>query len=265
MLIETMKVVAEPRITDEHLFLAISHIFTYSKIVEGLDPNLDLMKHLFWLSTLFVESRHPIIFEGALLFLSNCIRRLYMSQFENESEVSLITTLLKERKFADTFLRKMEHLSDIVWNEDNFTHILVSIINKGLSNPFIKSTAFDFLKMMFRNSYFEHQIDPKSDHYLCYMFLLYFILSSSQFGELLGDVDFEGEMVTIENKNTIPKILSEWLSSDKEDANITLYQGALLFKCAVTDEPSKFRFALIIRHLLKVRPICCLLYTSRCV
>lgn len=35
MIIETMKVIAEPRVTDEHIFLAISHIFTYSKIVEG--------------------------------------------------------------------------------------------------------------------------------------------------------------------------------------------------------------------------------------
>ncbi|CAI4776024.1 BDM_1a_G0048530.mRNA.1.CDS.1 [Saccharomyces cerevisiae] len=262
MLIETMKVIAEPKITDEHLFLAISHIFTYSKIVEGLDPNLDLMKHLFWFSTLFLESRHPIIFEGALLFVSNCIRRLYMAQFENESETSLISTLLKGRKFAHTFLSKIENLSGIVWNEDNFTHILIFIINKGLSNPFIKSTAFDFLKMMFRNSYFEHQINQKSDHYLCYMFLLYFVLNCNQFEELLGDVDFEGEMVNIENKNTIPKILLEWLSSDNENANITLYQGAILFKCSVTDEPSRFRFALIIRHLLTKKPICALRFYS---
>ena len=75
-----------------------------------MDPNLDLMKHLFWFSTLFLESRHPIIFEGALLFVSNCIRRLYMAQFENESETSLISTLLKGRKFAHTFLSKIENL-----------------------------------------------------------------------------------------------------------------------------------------------------------
>ncbi|EJS41849.1 ira2p [Saccharomyces arboricola H-6] len=256
MLVETMKVVAEPKVTDEHLFLAISHIFTYSKIVEGLDPNLGLMKHLFWLSTLFLKSRHPIIFEGALLFVSNCVRRLYMSQFENESEKCLITTLLGERKFASIFLSKIDNISGIVWNEENFTHIVVSVINKGLCNPFIRSTAFDFLKMMFRNSYFEYQIDSASDHYLCYMLLLYFVLSSTQFEELLGDVDFEGEMVTLENENTIPKILLEWLSSDKEDANISLYQCALLFKCSVTDEPSKFRFALIVRHLLRVKAIC---------
>lgn len=90
------------------------------------------------------------------------------------------------------------------------------------------------------------------------MLLLYFVLSSNQFGELLGDVDFEGQMVAIENENTIPKVLLDWVSSDKDDANISLYQCAVLFKCSVTDEPSMFRFALIIRHLLRVKPICAL-------
>ncbi|QID87911.1 Ras GTPase activating protein ira2 [Saccharomyces pastorianus] len=256
MIIETMKVVAEPRVTDEQVFLVISHIFTYSKIVEGLDPNLDLMKHLFWFSTVCLESKHPIIFEGALLFVSSCMRRLYMSQFENESETSLSTTLLKERKFASTLLCEIESINGIVWNGDNFTHIIVSIVNRGLCNPFIRNTALDFLKMVFKNSYFEHQIDRTSDHYLCYMFLLYLLLSSTQFEEVLGDVDFEGETISIENENTIPKVLLEWLSSDKEDSNISLYQGAVLFRSSVIDEPSKFRFGLIVRHLLNVKPIC---------
>lgn len=179
-----------------------------------------------------------------------------MSQFENESETSLIRSLLKERKFASTLLCEIESIDGIVWNGDNFTHIIVFIVNKGLCNPFIRSTAFDFLKMVFKNSYFEHQIDRTSDHYLCYMFLLYFLLSSTQFEEVLGDVDFEGEMVPIENENTIPKVLLEWLSSDNEDPNISLYQCAVLFKSSVTDEPSKFRFALIVRHLLNVNPVC---------
>lgn len=62
MIIETMKVIAEPRVTDEHIFLAISHIFTYSKIVEGFDPNLDLMKHLFWFSTNLPRIKTPYYF-----------------------------------------------------------------------------------------------------------------------------------------------------------------------------------------------------------
>lgn len=86
--------------------------------------------------------------------------------------------------------------------------------------------------------------------------MLYLLLSSTQFEEVLGDVDFEGETISIENENTIPKVLLEWLSSDKEDSNISLYQGAVLFRSSVIDEPSKFRFGLIVRHLLNVKPIC---------
>lgn len=256
LLIETMKVIAEPHVTDELVFLHIAHTFTYSKLVQGIDPSLDLAKQLFWLSTAMVESPHPVIFEGALLFMSNSLACLYQNHFGSTSvNSSLISTLIKSRTFAKTLLDELESLGGAVWDEQNFTHNILMLFSRGLSIPSAKSAAIDSLQSLFGYSCQEHQMNPDSRHYFCYMFFLYLFHAPEQFNEAMRTAGIEGEMIDLHNSNKIPRALADWLSSDQCCPNITLYQGAILFSSSVSDEPCKLRFALIMRYLMKVKPL----------
>lgn len=255
LLDETMKVVAEPHVTDELVFLQIAHTFTYSKIVEGLDPSLDLLKQLFWLSTVLVESPHPVIFEGALLFMSNCLSCLYKHHFKASTDGRLLTSvLIDSRTFANTLLEEVEAFGGGCWNEQNFAHNILSLITRGLSIPFAKSAALDSLHSFFESSWHEHEIHPASTHYLCYMFLLYLCQSPEQFLDTLKEVGIQDETINLDDHNKLPKSLADWLSSDRCCPNITLYQGAVLFNSSISDEPCKLRFELVMRHLIKVKP-----------
>lgn len=255
LLCETMKVIAEPQVTDELIFLQIAHIFTYSKLVQGIDTSLDLLKQLFWLSAAVVESPHPVVFEGGLLFMSNTLACLYQSHFESKNdEPSLTSTLIRYRNFANTLLEELESLGGAVWDEQNFTHNTLALFSRGLSISTAKSAALESLQSLFGNSYREHGMNPESRHYLCYMFFLYLFLAPEQFTETLRVAGIEDEMVDLHDNNKIPKVLADWLSSDKCCPNITLYQGAILFSSSVSDEPCKLKFALIMRFLMKARP-----------
>lgn len=255
LLDETMKVVAEPRITDELMFLQIAHIFTYSKIVEGLDPSLDLVKQLFWLSTAMVESPHPVIFEGSLIFMTNCLACLYEYHFSSNTDNSTLTAaLMKSRRFARTLLVELENLGSGRWDEQNFTHNILALISRGLSIPLAKSGALESLSSLFRYSCRERHMNQDSTHYLCYMFLLYLFQSQEQFIETLKDNNFDEEMIAFDDNNQMPQRLADWLSSDKCCPSITLYQGAVLFNSSISDEPCKLRFALAMRYLISVAP-----------
>ncbi|CAI4055633.1 GTPase-activating protein IRA1 SKDI_02G2510 [Saccharomyces kudriavzevii IFO 1802] len=257
LLVETMKVFAEPVVDDEQMFIIIAHIFTYSKIVEGLDPSSDLMKELFWLATICVESPHPLLFEGGLLFMVNCLKQLYTVHLQLDFDgKSLARKLMESRKFAATLLTKLESYNGCIWNEDNFPHIILGFIANGLSIPVVKGAALDCLQALFKNTYYERKSNPKSSDYLCYLFLLHLVLSPEQLSTLLLEIGFEDELLPLNNTIKVPLTLINWLSSDSEKSNIVLYQGALLFSCIMSDEPCKFRFALLMRYLLKVNPIC---------
>ena len=54
----------------------------------------------------------------------------------------------------------------------------------------------------------------------------------------------------------IPVNLLCWLPSDSKSSNISLYQGSLIFNSKSTDEQARFKFALIMRYLLAVNPVC---------
>ena len=257
LLVETMKVFAEPVVDDEQMFIIIAHVFTYSKIVEGLDPSSELMKELFWLATICVESPHPLLFEGGLLFMVNCLKRLYTVHLQLGFDgKSLAKKLMESRNFAATLLAKLESYNGCIWNEDNFPHIILGFIANGLSIPVVKGAALDCLQALFKNTYYERKSNPKSSDYLCYLFLLHLVLSPEQLSTLLLEVGFEDELVPLNNTLKVPLTLINWLSSDSDKSNIVLYQGALLFSCVMSDEPCKFRFALLMRYLLKVNPIC---------
>lgn len=257
LLTESMKVISNPHVGDEEVFLYISHIFTYSKIVEGLPPNLYLMKQLFWFAACVVESPHPIVFEGGLLFLSNCLKRLYMYKFEScQGSMALGPMLIQARKFAEPLLLELEGFGGIAWTQDSFSEVLISIIIRGLAIPFVKPTAIDCLEQFFRNAYYEHRIHPESDDYLSYMFLLLLLSSPDEFADILNAVEYEEGMLSLDESNKLPVDLMNWLSSDGCYSNIALYQCAVLFGSTASDEQTKLRFAMIMKHLLKTNPVC---------
>lgn len=256
LLEETLKVFADPHLTDKQLFLLIAHVFTYSKVVEGLDPSLELMKQLFWLSTVFVESPNPVIFEGGMLFMINCLNRLYDNHFEKSQERLLIPILMKSRFFVKSYLAELEGYSGGIWSEVNFAHNILLIVCRGYSVPSLKSAAMEFLLVQFRNAYREHERYPESAHFLCYLFFLYLSLPSDKFRSLLQEVNLADDLIALDNNNLLPRCLVKWISTNRECPNITLYQGAVLFNSNLSDEPCKLRFALVMRFLVKTNPPC---------
>lgn len=256
LLSKSIAVIADPKVYETQYFLIIAHVFTYSKIVEALDPSRELVKQLFWLSSIFVLSAHPIIFEGGLIFLVNSLKRMYMANFEDSSSTKLIVpTLLDSRKFAEPILLEFDKLHNVSWNEDNFTHILLSAICKGLSIPFVKDTAVYSLEHLFRNSYYEHTLNSNSTDYLSYLLLMYLVLNTGQFNKMLNAVEFEEDGILLDESNRLPLSLVEWLLSNDSNSQITLYQCAMIFSSQIFDEASKYRFLLVVKHLLQCNPL----------
>ncbi|KAL3241122.1 Inhibitory regulator protein IRA2 [Nakaseomyces bracarensis] len=255
LLAETMKIFAEPVVTDEQLFVGISHIFTYSKIVAGLDPAGEMLSRMFWLSTVFVESSHPILFEGGLQFMINCLNYLYEYHFKNGANNTLLAEhLMEKRKFASFLLDELEGHSDCLWTKDNFDHLILGFITRGLSLAVLRGVALECLVTICKYSYREHTVISKAKHYLNYLFFLFLVSSQDSFLSLLEEFGIDDEFVELDDNNKAPKSLIDWISSDNECANITLYQGAMLFASTASDEPSKLRFELLTRYLLNVNP-----------
>lgn len=253
---ETIKVSSIPVVNEETTFLLISHIFAYSKVVDGLHPPSPLIRKMFWFSTIFLESKHPILFESGLLLLSMCFRKLYIYRFDDNSKVGpIIPLLMGERKFAARFLTEIDETYGIVWTESNFTPLIISFVIRGFSIPFIRSNAIAFLTMQFRHNYFESLIDRTSKEYFPYVTLLYLLFGTEQFIEILEDVDFDQDFVYLDQHIKIPEVVLKWLSEDSDAAQVTLFQCAVLFSSTVTDEPFKLRFSLILEWLLNKNPI----------
>lgn len=257
LLVETMKLCASPILTEETLSLSVAHSFTYSKIVEGLDPSLELIKQLFWLSTTAIESPHQIQFESGMLFMINCLDKLYASHFENTANNKrLPEILMNSRIFASGLLEGLEDIAGVTWTNSNFPHILIGFIMRGLSIPVLKGPSIECLKSLFRNSYLEMERDLTTKTFFCYLFTIYLLFNSDQFRTSLDESNIHEDMVTLDDHNQIPKRLADWLASDHICSNIALYQGALLFSSSISDDGCKLRFALIMRYLLLSNPVC---------
>ena len=257
LLVETMKAFARPVLNEETLFLTVAHIFTYSKIVEGLDSSIELVKQLFWFSTIILESEQPMQFESGVLFMANCLNRIYSSHLMNDdSKKSLPQVLMDARGFANDLLLELESLKGVVWSVYNFPHLVTGFIIRGLSIPVVKTTLLECLKRLFKNSYREEQVRKTDDSSFCYLFTIYLLFSAEQFSKFLKESDYVDDMVFLDDNNKIPRQLAEWLSSDVECSNIALYQGALLFGSSMSDTSCKARFTLIMRYLLRAKPLC---------
>lgn len=254
---ETIKVSSIPVVNEETTFLLIAHIFCFSKIVDGLHPSSPIIKKMFWFATIFLESKHPILFESGLLLMSMCLRKLYVYRFDDSLEMGpVIPQLMEDRKFADRFLCEIDETYGVSWNITNFTSIIISFVIRGFSIPFIRSNALSFLSMQFKHNYYEHLIDNTSEQFYPYMFLMYLLFGTEQFIEILEDSDYEEKIVYLDQHIRIPMSLLEWLGKDNEASQATLFQCAALFSSTVTDEPFKLRFSLILEWLLNENPLC---------
>lgn len=257
LLAETMNVIAMPSVTELSTFLIIAHTFTYGKLVEGLDPSLDLAKQLFWFSTVVSDSVHSVVFEGGLIFMTNCLNRLYQVHFQNsDGERTLTSVLIESRVFGSSILDEFEKYGGPCWTEKNFSHNILALISRGLSIPFVKSEALDCLASIFKNTFREHQTRKSSSHYLCYMFFMFLFQAPEQYVMTLESAEFEDDFVELNENYKLPKTLADWLSSNDCCSRITLYQSAILFNSSISDEPCKLRYSLVLRYLIKKNPIC---------
>lgn len=256
LLSESMQVFAMPVLNEDTIFLTIAHTFALSRLVEGMDPTLPIVKEMFWLAITLLDSPHPVLFESALIFITNCLRQLYLVNFDVHHEKNVPTALIDGREFASNLLNELDDYIGVKWTVTNFPHIIANHIIRGLSIPVIKGTSPFCLKLLFENSYKEHLLNMNSNQYLVYLYLLYLLSTPEEFHHILHDNDINHKYIKLDGHNKIPEILADWISSDGECSNIALYQSARLFSSPISDEPCKYRFSLVVRYLLERNPIC---------
>ena len=254
---ETTKVVSLPITTDENMFTIMSHCFTFTVIVDGLDPLSYLIERLFWLSFLLINTYDAAVYEGALVLMSKTLIKLSESrQHDTRTHLTSVDILLDSRKFASNIFDQIDEINNTVWNKDNFPHILVSIISSGYLISSIRHVSVDCLKKIFMDLFLEEKQHNISTNYQCYMFILFLFVDNEEFLSILKKVEYNGEVILLSKDFKIPVNLLCWLASDSKSSNISLYQGSLIFNSKSTDEQARFKFALIMRYLLAVNPVC---------
>lgn len=257
LLIETIKVVSSPITTDENMFTIISHCFTFNIIVDGLEPSSYLIKRLFWLSVILINTYDIVVYEGALLLMSKTLNKISMyCQTDGENYANSINILLESRKFASNIFKQVDEINNTIWNQDNFPHILTSIISSGYSVSSIRHISIDCLQTIFMNLFLEEVHHNIPTNYRCYMFVLFLLINNEEFMNMLKKVGYAEEFVVLSKDYKIPADLLCWLASDSISSNISLYQGSLLFNNKATDEQVRFKFSLIMRYLLATNPVC---------
>ncbi|AMD22856.1 HHR087Cp [Eremothecium sinecaudum] len=249
LLTQTMKVMAVPCITEELLFYAISHVFAYSRIVDGLKPSSELLPQLFWLSTTYMRSPNTMIYQGGLLLMVNSCQRLKLGNTEDNRPKSIFAYLYSRREFFKPVLDELESLLKLHFNDRNFAHVLITFISKGLLVPFVRGIAIDALTKFFKLTYAEFQ-ESGSNEYLVFLLFLYIVQRPDHFEKLKNEVGIDSTVVLLDDDATkIPQVLLTWLESGECSAEITLYQTAVYFASRSSDEPSKARFLLLLKHL----------------
>ncbi|CEP64236.1 RasGAP domain-containing protein LALA0_S10e05600g [Lachancea lanzarotensis] len=253
MLLQTIKTVAEPYISDELVFLMISHCFTYSKVVLGLQPHSTLLKRLFWLATTFIQSPNTVFYHGGLLFMANAVKRISDADRSTE-RVSLRTLLFASRGFAEPLLIELEAMSELKWTEENFPHIFLNLISKGMIIPHVKPTSVECLNLMLTLAYQDLKYSIGDSH-LCYLLIVYQVSRPSKLSTVLAELKVDDELCYFDEHNFVTKSLLEWIESDSETSLIALYQASVYFATGSSDELSKTRYLLLIQHLVKINPM----------
>ncbi|KAM3161127.1 Ras-GAP domain-containing protein [Lachancea thermotolerans] len=252
LLLQTIKTIAEPYINDEQLFFVISHAFTYSKVVLGLSPSSPLLKQLFWLATTFAQSPNTIFYHGGLLFMANSVKRICSDRSLGGGE-PFPQLLISSRRFADALFAELEAMVAVQWTVQNFPHIVLNLVSKGMLVPHIKTTAVDCLKLFLTLSYKDLSYGPSED-FMCYLLFFYLVSRPSKLSASLEELQVEHKVVYLDEQNFVIESLLEWLQSGSEVSLIALYQASVYFASGVSDELSKLRYLLLVERLVQSRP-----------
>ncbi|SCU84295.1 LAMI_0C06964g1_1 [Lachancea mirantina] len=252
LLRQTIKVIAEPYVSDELLFFTISHAFTYSKIVQGLKEDSTLLRQLFWLATTFTQSSNTIFYHGGMLFMANAVKRIFSLKEKDGSSLQAI--LFEGRSFAEKDLIELESMSNLRWTEENFPHIILNMISKGLLIPYIKVNAVECLSLFFSLSKQKLNENKRKD-YMCYLLFLYLVLRPSKLKALLDEEGLMENVVHLDDQNCAPSELLDWLESDSKNSLVALYQASVYFASGVSDELSKIRYLLLVNNMAKKKPL----------
>lgn len=257
LLHQTMRIVAIPEVNDEQLFFTISTFFTYTKAVRGVDPQSPLLPKLFWLASSISFSVNVMIYQSGLLFMSSTAQHLSLGNMERiekgETPEPLIKQLIGSRTFADDILRQVEAMSDLKVTEQNFSHVMINLIGKGLLIPYTRSSSLSSLMIFFKLFYFELMYGPNED-YLIFMFFIFILQRPAVFFKCMEDVDMDTNVCNLDEGNRIHKNLLDWLVSSSPDAQMALYQSSIYFSSKATDEQSKSRFMLVYKYLMEKNP-----------
>lgn len=257
LLSETVKVAASPITDDENMFSIVSHCFAYGVIVEGLNPSSYLIGHLFWLAVALIDTHNSAIYEGALLLISKTLIKISEDSLGGtRKHNNSVDILLNSRKYTADLFKQLDETHSIVWNQENFPHILGRIMSSGFSIVSIRRITVHCLKTIFIDSFLEEKMYGISTNYQCYMFLLFVMVNNEEFLSTLKEIEYKDEMLPLSKECHIPAKLLQWLASDDDSSNISLYQASLIFTSHSTDEQTRLRFALIMRFLLIANPIC---------
>ena len=254
LLRQSMVIVAMPDVNDEQIFFVISTFFTYTKAVIGVDPQSPLLPKLFWLASSISFSINMMIYQSGLLFMSSTAQHLSLGSMEKmdrgEIPEPLIKQLMAQRNFGENILRQVEAMGDLRVTESNFSHVMISLICKGLLIPYTRATSLSSLVVFFKLFYFELMFGPNED-YLIFMFFIFILQRPSAFLKCMEDVDMDTDVVQLDDRNKIHKSLLDWLVKFSPDACLTMYKASLYFSCKATDEQGKVRFMLVYRHLMQ--------------
>ncbi|SCV00612.1 LAME_0G10902g1_1 [Lachancea meyersii CBS 8951] len=253
MLLQTIKAVAEPYVSDELTFLMISHCFTYSKIVLGLQPSSILLRRLFWLAAAFIQSPNTVFYHGGILFIGNTVKRI-TTPHENEEKRSLKSLLYASRGFAEPLLVELESMGGLKMTMENLPYFFLNSVMKGLLIPHVKSTSVDCLCLMVTLAYRDLRYEYCEDH-LCYFLIVYQVLRPSKLSSLITELQINDELHFFDEHNFVTKSLLRWMELDSEASLIALYQASVYFAAGSSDELSKTRYLLLIQHLVRVNPM----------
>ncbi|GMM54638.1 hypothetical protein DAKH74_012540 [Maudiozyma humilis] len=257
LLSRTMMVISDPTISSDNVFMNLSHVFAYSKIVEGLEPDFVVLKRIFWFAMSVMYTDHPSIFGSGLILMASCASRLYEYHFEHGcGNTTLVQELIDARYFAKNELEEQESRFQITWSEDNFVSIIVAFLARALSISAMRAGAIECLISLFKNAYHEYQLFPEATQFKSYMFLLFLSVDADQLAAILRSVNYDDDIVLLNEQCKLPRLIKDWLCSDSSTSNDALYQGAIIFKNKNIDEPTKFRFLVIMKMLLDDQPVC---------
>lgn len=257
LLKQSMKIVAMPEVNDEQLFFIISTFFTYTKAVKGVDPLSPLLPKLFWVSLSVALSMNVMLYQSGLLFMSNTAQHLSLSTSAHLERgmipAPLLDTLMDQRGFADDILKPLESMAGFKVTKENFPHIMISIICKGLLVPYTRPSSLSSLVVFFKLFYFEMMYGP-NENYLIFMLFVFVLHRPSNYLKCIEDVDMDGDIVNLDEKTEIHRDLLDWILSDTEDVQLALYQGCVYFSSNATDEQSKTRFLLLYKYYMEKNP-----------